>query len=138
MVIFLPDVRSCVPTRAEWDELNSKYKRQLKSVLSGDSVAADSSGAGNPAEDNGNDVSSEAQENADAPPDTEQKINNSETINDNLQSANEEPEEKIDEDQSTDHRNAEANEKALLIQIFISLYLPFFFSPYTPSLYKFQ
>lgn len=118
-----------MPTRAEWDELNSKYKRQLKSVLSGDSVAADSSRAGIPADDNGNDVSSEAQEAADAA-DTEQNNSNSDTINDNLQSANEEPGEKIAEDQSTEDQNSEANEKALLIQIFISLYLQFF--PHTP------
>lgn len=26
VVIFLPDVRSCLPTRVEWDELNMKYK----------------------------------------------------------------------------------------------------------------
>lgn len=30
VVIFLPDVRSCLPTRLEWDELNIKYKRFLE------------------------------------------------------------------------------------------------------------
>lgn len=29
VVIFLPDVRSCLPTRVEWDELAIKYKRRL-------------------------------------------------------------------------------------------------------------
>lgn len=29
VVIFLPDVRSCIPTRIEWDDLTTKYKRQL-------------------------------------------------------------------------------------------------------------
>lgn len=29
VVIFLPDVRSCLPTRLEWDELNIKYKTFL-------------------------------------------------------------------------------------------------------------
>lgn len=30
VVIFLPDVRSCLPTRVEWDELNLKYKQFLE------------------------------------------------------------------------------------------------------------
>lgn len=29
VVIFLPDVRSCLPTRVEWDELAIKYKQRL-------------------------------------------------------------------------------------------------------------
>lgn len=33
VVIFLPDIRSCLATRAEWDDLNSKYKRQLDQKL---------------------------------------------------------------------------------------------------------
>lgn len=30
VVIFLPDVRSCLPTRVEWDELCIKYKKHLE------------------------------------------------------------------------------------------------------------
>lgn len=30
VVIFLPDVRSCLPTRLEWDELTVKYKNHLE------------------------------------------------------------------------------------------------------------
>lgn len=30
VVIFLPDVRSCLPTRFEWDELSIKYKKHLE------------------------------------------------------------------------------------------------------------
>lgn len=30
VVIFLPDVRSCLPIRAEWDELCVKYKNHLE------------------------------------------------------------------------------------------------------------
>ncbi|XP_031629279.1 cell division cycle and apoptosis regulator protein 1-like isoform X2 [Contarinia nasturtii] len=30
VVIFLPDVRSCLPTRLEWDELSNKYKKHLE------------------------------------------------------------------------------------------------------------
>lgn len=33
VVIYLPDVQSCLPTRIEWDDLNIKYKRQLDYVL---------------------------------------------------------------------------------------------------------
>lgn len=33
VVIFLPDIRSCIPTRVEWDELNIKYKRRLELEL---------------------------------------------------------------------------------------------------------
>lgn len=30
VVIFLPDVRSCLPTRLEWDDLSIKYKKHLE------------------------------------------------------------------------------------------------------------
>lgn len=30
VVIFLPDVRSCLPTRLEWEELSVKYKKHLE------------------------------------------------------------------------------------------------------------
>lgn len=30
VVIYLPDVRSCLPTRFEWDELSVKYKKHLE------------------------------------------------------------------------------------------------------------
>lgn len=30
VVIFLPDVRSCVPTRTEWDELDARYKAHFE------------------------------------------------------------------------------------------------------------
>lgn len=33
VVIFLPDVRSCLPTRLEWDELSLKYKKHLEAKL---------------------------------------------------------------------------------------------------------
>lgn len=33
VVIFLPDVRSCLPTRFEWDELTVKYKQHLEKKL---------------------------------------------------------------------------------------------------------
>lgn len=33
VVIFLPDVRSCLPTPFEWDELTMKYKKRLDMKL---------------------------------------------------------------------------------------------------------
>lgn len=33
VVIFLPDVRSCTPTRLEWDSLHIKYKNSLDCIL---------------------------------------------------------------------------------------------------------
>lgn len=33
VVIFLPDVRSCVPTRIEWDDLNAKYKQHFETSI---------------------------------------------------------------------------------------------------------
>lgn len=38
VVIFLPDVRSCLPTRFEWDELTLKYKKRLDMKLQSKSV----------------------------------------------------------------------------------------------------
>lgn len=48
VVIFLPDVRSCVPTRIEWDELNAKYKQHFETSLKkgGDDVDNNSSVGG--------------------------------------------------------------------------------------------
>lgn len=36
VVVFLPDVRSCLPTRFEWDELTLKYKKRLEMKLQSD------------------------------------------------------------------------------------------------------
>lgn len=33
VVIFLPDIRSVMPTRIEWDLLNAKYKRHMEMEL---------------------------------------------------------------------------------------------------------
>lgn len=33
--VFLPDVWTCVPTRLEWDQLHSQYRRQKDRRLSG-------------------------------------------------------------------------------------------------------
>lgn len=44
VVIFLPDVRSCIPTRLEWDELQGKYRRALDRILQQDDDASPSDG----------------------------------------------------------------------------------------------
>lgn len=50
VVIFLPDVRSCQPTRPEWDELHLSYKSHLERIINSQNsdspVPADSSSAG--------------------------------------------------------------------------------------------
>lgn len=33
VVLFLPDVWSCLPTRLEWDSLQIAYKKQLDRIL---------------------------------------------------------------------------------------------------------
>lgn len=43
VVIFLPDIRSVMPTRIEWDSLNAKYKRHIEMELRKD--ASGSSGS---------------------------------------------------------------------------------------------
>lgn len=46
VVVFLPDVWSCVPTRLEWDNLHSTYRKQLERRLRADTDdAADESTA---------------------------------------------------------------------------------------------
>lgn len=40
VVIFLPDVRSCIPTRLEWDQLHLDYKNNLENVLKRPAVNA--------------------------------------------------------------------------------------------------
>lgn len=51
VVIFLPDVRSCLPTRAEWDELGVKYKNHLdlkmQKNIDGDEAVGGTSDGGN-------------------------------------------------------------------------------------------
>lgn len=39
VVIYLPDVRSCVPTRLEWDDLNVSYRQKLDHVIKHPPVA---------------------------------------------------------------------------------------------------
>lgn len=33
VVIYLPDVRSCLPTRIEWDGLSASYKQKMDEVI---------------------------------------------------------------------------------------------------------
>lgn len=40
VVLFLPDVWSCLPTRLEWDNLQVAYKKQLDRILKVDSQDA--------------------------------------------------------------------------------------------------
>lgn len=37
VVIFLPDIRSCQPTRPEWDELHLSYKSHLERIINSQS-----------------------------------------------------------------------------------------------------
>lgn len=46
VVIFLPDVRSCVPTRTEWDELNAKYKHHFETTVKKGSEGVDNNNSG--------------------------------------------------------------------------------------------
>lgn len=45
VVIYLPDVRSCVPTRLEWDALNVSYKHKLEQVTRRSQTAVDAASA---------------------------------------------------------------------------------------------
>lgn len=45
VVIYLPDVRSCVPTRLEWDALNVSYKQKLEQVTRRSQTAIDTASA---------------------------------------------------------------------------------------------
>lgn len=61
VVIFLPDVRSCVPTRIEWDELNAKYKQHFETSTKkgGEDVVSNSVGdSGDPSSSGNVDASS--------------------------------------------------------------------------------
>lgn len=53
VVIYLPDVRSCVPTRLEWDALQITYKHKLDQILGQNENAAAAAAAAAVAE-NGN------------------------------------------------------------------------------------
>lgn len=62
VVIFLPDVRSCVPTRIEWDEMNAKYKQHFDTtVKKGGEVGDNNCGGGH---DDGDDGSAEIDDGA--------------------------------------------------------------------------
>lgn len=41
VVLFLPDVWSCLPTRLEWEGLHLSYQRQLDKKLKADAEIAD-------------------------------------------------------------------------------------------------
>lgn len=54
VVIFLPDVRSCVPTRIEWDEMNAKYKQHfVTTVKKGGEDGDNNCGGGDDGDDDG-------------------------------------------------------------------------------------
>jgi len=36
VVIFLPDVWSCLPTRVEWEEVRQTYRKHLEKILKAD------------------------------------------------------------------------------------------------------
>lgn len=41
VVIFLPDVWSCLPTRLEWEELQQGYRKHLEKILKADAEEPD-------------------------------------------------------------------------------------------------
>ncbi|CAH1283996.1 unnamed protein product [Diabrotica balteata] len=78
VVLFLPDVWSCLPTRVEWDDLQNSYKKQCERILTQPETAAvdaddgagaaESGGSGDPASriaDSSGDQSSPADEKED-------------------------------------------------------------------------
>uniref|UniRef100_A0A6P7GZB4 Cell division cycle and apoptosis regulator protein 1-like isoform X1 n=1 Tax=Diabrotica virgifera virgifera TaxID=50390 RepID=A0A6P7GZB4_DIAVI len=79
VVLFLPDVWSCLPTRVEWDDLQNSYKKQCERILTQPETvdaaadgagAAESGGSGDAASrvaDTSGDQSSQADEKEDEP-----------------------------------------------------------------------
>lgn len=57
VVIYLPDVRSCVPTRIEWDNLHASYKAKMEFVIKQESEGRIIS-TGSGGSDGGGDTSS--------------------------------------------------------------------------------
>ncbi|CAH1186773.1 unnamed protein product [Phyllotreta striolata] len=73
VVLFLPDVWSCLPTRLEWDGLHAAYRKQLERILnSNQSEAAVAAAAAAAAAESGDDAASPADEKEEEP--TEEKI----------------------------------------------------------------
>lgn len=45
VVIYLPDVRSCLPTRIEWDGLSTSYKQKMDEVIKASESGTDGADA---------------------------------------------------------------------------------------------
>lgn len=45
VVIYLPDVRSCLPTRIEWDGLSASYKQKMEEVIKASESGTDGADA---------------------------------------------------------------------------------------------
>lgn len=45
VVIYLPDVRSCLPTRIEWDGLSASYKQKMEEVIKASESGSDGADA---------------------------------------------------------------------------------------------
>lgn len=44
VVIYLPDIRSCIPTRIEWDALQTSYKLKMEQVIASEYEGSNSGG----------------------------------------------------------------------------------------------
>lgn len=52
VVIYLPDVRSCLPTRIEWDGLSANYKQKMEEVIKASESGTDGADASSSSKNN--------------------------------------------------------------------------------------
>ena len=129
VVIFLPDIRSCVPTRLEWDNLNVKYKEKMDEIIKeGNTVAVDA------------DISNPQSTTAATPTSTTVNVSNAKESSDKNKQDGEEAVEKSVGDTTAivDEADAAAaaaepdstNEKALLLLFLSILKTNYFFDTF--------
>ncbi|XP_058127596.1 cell division cycle and apoptosis regulator protein 1-like [Anopheles ziemanni] len=67
VVIFLPDVRSCQPTRLEWEQLRLSYKASLTRIINCSSSSSGGGGGGGGSSSNGEEAAADTAPPAEAP-----------------------------------------------------------------------
>lgn len=105
VVIYLPDVRSCVPTRIEWDALHASYKTKMEFVIKQESegrlISTDNSG--NSGGGGGGDDTSlaVAKSQVNAAADGDVKKNSGEEVSENINKSSQQEKSLADEDETS-------------------------------------
>lgn len=119
VVIFLPDIRCCVPTRVEWDSLIVNYKHKVENLVTKGQTISSGSGSNKGASSNRKSTDTKS-----VSDDTKDDVKNASTVAVTVASTSEIADSKTEAtDDKGDVEGDAAKVKALLIHSFLSFKL---------------